>query len=135
MKDGAIVCNSGHFDVEIDLPALKKLSKQVREVRPLVEEYHLKNGRKINVLAKGRLINLAAAEGHPPTVMDMSFANQALAILFIAKNHQKLEKKVYDVVSQTDKMIARMKLSSLGVRIDRLTPEQRKYLSSWEMGT
>lgn len=135
MKDSAVVCNSGHFDVEIDLPALKKISKKVRVVRPQVEEYTLKNNKKIIILAQGRLINLAAAEGHPSTVMDMSFANQSLAVEFIAKNHHKLENRVYDVTSQTDLKIARMKLESLGVKIDKLTPEQVSYLNSWEIGT
>ena len=135
MKNEAVVCNSGHFDVEIDLGALKKLSTKVEEVRPMVESYHLKNGKIINVLAQGRLINLAAAEGHPASVMDMSFANQALACEFIVKNHKNLEKKVYDVTRETDLMIAQAKLKALGVKIDKLTPQQIKYLSSWELGT
>ncbi|MBU1131426.1 adenosylhomocysteinase [Patescibacteria group bacterium] len=135
MKDGAIVCNSGHFDVEIDLPALKKISKKKAEVRPLVEEYTLRNNKRIIVLAGGRLVNLAAAEGHPSTVMDMSFANQSLAVEFVVKNHKKLENKVYDVTEQTDVRIAKLKLKSLGVKIDKLTPEQVKYLNSWEIGT
>lgn len=135
MKNNAVVCNSGHFDVEIDLGALKKLSAKVEEVRPMVESYYLKNGKIINVLAQGRLINLAAAEGHPAAVMDMSFSNQALACEFIALNHKKLEKKVYDVTRETDLMIAQAKLKALGVKIDKLTPQQIKYLSSWEIGT
>jgi len=135
MKDGAIVCNSGHFDVEIDLTTLAKISRQIKEVRPLVDEHHLKNGRKIIILAKGRLINLAAAEGHPAAVMDMSFANQSLAALFIVTNHRHLEKKVYDVSAETDIKIASLKLKSLGVTIDRLTKEQLAYLNNWEIGT
>ncbi len=135
MKDGAIICNSGHFDVEIDLPSLKKISKKVEAVRPLVESYRLKNGRAINVLAQGRLINLAAAEGHPASVMDMSFANQSLAAEFVVKNYAQLEKRVYDVTLKTDNYIASAKLKAMGVSIDRLTLEQVKYLSSWEIGT
>ncbi len=135
MKDGAIVCNSGHFDVELDLVALKKLSKSVKEVRPYVEAYTLKNNRIVNVLAGGRLVNLASAEGHPASVMDMSFANQSMASLFIVKNYQKLENKVYDVTQETDDKIASLKLKAMGVKIDKLTKEQIKYLSSWEIGT
>jgi len=135
MKDGAVVCNSGHFDVELDLVALKKMSKKVYEARRFVEAYQLKNNRVINVLAGGRLVNLSAAEGHPASVMDMSFANQSLAAEFVVKNHQRLENKVYDVTSQNDDYIAKAKLKSLGVAIDKLTPEQQKYLNSWEMGT
>ncbi|MBU1037209.1 adenosylhomocysteinase [Patescibacteria group bacterium] len=135
MKDGAMVCNSGHFDVEIDIKTLKKISNKVIQVRPLVEEFTLKNNKRIILLAQGRLINLVAAEGHPATVMDMSFANQSLACVFIAKNHKKLEKKVYDVSEQTDIKIALLKLKSLGIKIDKLTTEQKKYLSSWEIGT
>jgi adenosylhomocysteinase len=135
MKDGAIVCNSGHFDIEIDLVALKKMSKSVKEVRPFVEAYTLKNNRIINVLAGGRLVNLASAEGHPASVMDMSFANQSMASLFIVKNYKKLEKKVYDVTQDTDDKIAKLKLKAMDVKIDKLTKEQVKYLSSWEIGT
>jgi adenosylhomocysteinase len=135
MKDGAIVANSGHFNVEIDIPALEKLAVRKRTVRDYVEEYTLKNGRRVNLLGEGRLINLASAEGHPASVMDMSFANQALACEYIAKNHKSLERKVYDVPEFIDKNIAKLKLESLGVRIDTLTEEQRKYLDSWEMGT
>ena len=135
MKDGAVVCNSGHFDVEIDLVVLKKMSVSVKTVRPFVEAYRLKNGRAIHVLAGGRLINLAAAEGHPASVMDMSFANQSLAAEFVVKNRGQLENKVYDVTLENDHYIAKAKLKSLGVKIDRLTPEQVKYLSSWEIGT
>ncbi len=135
MKDGAIVCNSGHFNVEIDLPALKKLSKGVKEVRAFVEEYKLKNGRKVHVLADGRLINLAAAEGHPASVMDMSFANQALSAEYMVKNHARLEHRVYDVPKDIDREVARLKLASMGMNIDKLTEEQVKYLASWQEGT
>jgi adenosylhomocysteinase len=135
MKDGAIVANSGHFNVEIDLPALEKMAKARREVRGFVDEYTLRDGRRINVLGEGRLINLAAAEGHPASVMDMSFANQALACEYMVKNHGKLGKKVYKVPESIDRNIAKLKLESLGVKIDALTDEQRKYLESWEEGT
>ena len=135
MKDGAIVANSGHFNVEIDIPALEKISSKKRIVRDYVEEYTLKTGSRINLLGEGRLINLASAEGHPASVMDMSFANQALGCEYIAKNYKKLEKKVYEVPEFIDKNIAKLKLESLGVEIDTLTEEQKKYLESWEMGT
>ncbi|MDP2933672.1 MAG: adenosylhomocysteinase, partial [bacterium] len=135
MKDGVIVSNSGHFNVEVNLDGLKKLTKQISEVRPNVAEYLLKSGKKIHVLAEGRLVNLAAAEGHPAAVMDMSFANQALAAVFIAKNHATLNKKVYSVEQQLDEEVARLKLQSLGIKIDVLTPRQKKYLSSWQEGT
>jgi adenosylhomocysteinase len=135
MKDGAIVCNSGHFNVEIDIPALAAMAKSVRTVRPFVEEYLLRDGRAIHVLGEGRLINLAAAEGHPANVMDMSFANQALSVEYIIRHHGKLSNNVHPVPAPIDREIARLKLSASGVRIDRLTPEQRKYLVSWEMGT
>ena len=135
MKDGAIVCNSGHFTVEIDLPALARMAKSIRTVRPFVEEYLLRDGRAIHVLAEGRLINLAAAEGHPSNVMDMSFANQALSVEYLVLQREGLEKRVYDVPEPIDREIARLKLRSTGVRIDRLIPEQKKYLASWEMGT
>jgi adenosylhomocysteinase len=135
MKDGSIVSNSGHFNVELDLVGLAKMSKGRRYVREFVEEFALKDGRRIYVLGEGRLINLAAAEGHPSSVMDMSFANQALSAEYMAKNSSKLEKKVYPVPKDIDKEIARLKLLSMGVEIDTLTPEQAKYLSSWEMGT
>jgi adenosylhomocysteinase len=135
MKDGAIVCNSGHFNVEIDIPSLAKLAKSVREVRPFVEEYKMRDGRALHVLGEGRLINLAAAEGHPATVMDMSFANQALSVEYMLGHHGKLSNTVHVVPEPIDREIARLKLQSSGVRIDRLTAEQRKYLSSWEMGT
>ncbi len=135
MKDGAIVANSGHFDVELDLPGLSKISRKRRYVRDFVEEATLKNGRRIYILAEGRLINLAAAEGHPSSVMDMSFANQALSAEYMAKEHSRMEKKVYPVPKEIDKEIARLKLQSMGIEIDSLTPEQENYLSSWHMGT
>ena len=135
MKDGAIVCNSGHFNVEIDIPALARMAKSVRTVRPFVEEYLLRDGRAIHVLAEGRLINLAAAEGHPSNVMDMSFANQALSVEYLARRREPLENRVYPVPESIDRGIARLKLRTTGIRIDRLTPEQKKYLDSWEMGT
>ncbi len=135
MKDGAIICNSGHFNVEIDIDSLRKQSKKRRIIRDFIEEFTLTNNRRIYLLGEGRLINLAAAEGHPSAVMDMSFANQALCAEFLAKNYQKLEKKVYSVPGNIDKNIAALKLKAMGIRIDTLTPEQKKYLSSWEMGT
>ena len=135
MKDGAIVSNSGHFNVELDLDGLKKISKSRRTIRPFVEEYRLKNGRKVNVLGEGRLINLAAAEGHPSSVMDMSFANQALSIEYMVKLKKPLEKNVYPVPEKIDKMIAKEKLASMKVGIDKLTPEQKQYLASWNIGT
>jgi len=135
MKDGAIVSNSGHFNVEIDIPALEKLSKAKRQIRDFTDEYILRNGKRIYLLGEGRLINLAAAEGHPAQVMDMSFANQALAAEYMAKNYKKLKKQVYKVPEDIDKNIATLKLRSMGIRIDILTKEQKKYLASWEMGT
>jgi adenosylhomocysteinase len=135
MKDGAIVANSGHFNVEIDIPALEKISTGRREARPLVDEFQTKDGRKIFLLGEGRLINLAAAEGHPAAVMDMSFANQALSARHIAKHASELEKRVYIVPEEIDKEIARLKLESMGVRVDTLTPEQERYLASWDQGT
>jgi adenosylhomocysteinase len=136
MKDGAIVANSGHFNVEINIPGLQRLSTgDPKLVRPFVEQYDTKDGRKINILAEGRLINLASAEGHPASVMDMSFANQALAAEFMVKNAKTLEKRVYSVPPEVDAEIARIKLSAMGVKIDTLTPEQVKYLNSWEEGT
>jgi len=136
MKDGAIVANSGHFNVEINIPGLKGMSRgDPKLVRPFVEQYETKDGRKINILGEGRLINLASAEGHPASVMDMSFANQALAAEFIVKNAKTLEKRVYSVPAEVDAEIARIKLSAMGVKIDALTPEQVKYLNSWEEGT
>ncbi len=136
MKDGAIVCNSGHFNVEINLKALAEIAVgPPQRVRPFVEQYTLKNGRRINVLAEGRLVNLAAAEGHPASVMDMSFANQALGAEFMLRNAEKLEKKVYTIPEEIDMQIARLKLEAMGVHIDVLTPEQEAYLSQWEEGT
>lgn len=135
MKDGAIVANSGHFNVELDLDGLKKISKSTRDIREYVKEYTLKNGKRINVLGEGRLINLAAAEGHPSSVMDMSFANQALCAEYMVKNAKKLENIVYDVPPKVDSSVADLKLKALNVKIDKLTPEQDKYLNSWDMGT
>jgi adenosylhomocysteinase len=135
MKDGAIVANSGHFNVEIDLEALERLSSGKRTIRDFVEEFTLNHGKKIYLLGEGRLINLAAAEGHPSSVMDMSFANQALAAAFLVKAKGTLEKKVYDVPRDIDREIARLKLESMGIKIDALTEGQKKYLRSWEMGT
>lgn len=135
MKNGAILANSGHFNVEIDIPALKKLAKSKKFIREFVDEYILSDGRKIYVLGEGRLINLAAAEGHPAQVMDMSFANQALSAEYIIKHHKVLKNHVYKVPGDIDKNIARLKLKSMGIRIDVLTTEQKKYLSSWEIGT
>lgn len=135
MKDGAIVANSGHFNVELDIPGLKSISKKVRQVREFVDEYTMKNGKRVNLLGEGRLINLAAAEGHPASVMDMSFANQALSCEYIAKNYNKLKKDVYKVPEFIDKNISKLKLESMGVKIDILTDEQKKYLASWELGT
>ncbi|MGB7913370.1 MAG: adenosylhomocysteinase [Desulfobaccales bacterium] len=135
MKDGAILSNSGHFNVEIDLAALGRLSTGQRAIREFVEEYVLKNGKRLYVLAEGRLVNLAAAEGHPSAVMDMSFANQALAAEFISKNHQKFQKEVYPVPEEIDREIARMKLAAMETEIDTLTPEQEKYLASYDLGT
>ena len=136
MKDGAIVANSGHFNVEINIPALEKMSKgEPKHVREFVHQYETKDGRKINILGEGRLINLSAAEGHPASVMDMSFANQALSAEYMAKNADKLEKKVYSVPTDIDNEIARLKLAAMGTKIDILTPEQSHYLNSWEEGT
>jgi len=135
MKDGAVVCNSGHFDVELDLEALQKLSKEVRRLREVVTEYILEDGKRIFLLAEGRLVNLSAAEGHPAMVMDMSFANQALCASYLYKQEEKLEKRVYRVPKAIDETVARMKLESMNVAIDVLTEEQKTYLSSWELGT
>jgi adenosylhomocysteinase len=135
MKDGAVICNSGHFNVEIDIPALEKLSGGRRMIREFVEEFAFPDGRRVNLLADGRLINLSAAEGHPASVMDMSFANQALAAEFMVKNHATLEKKVYTVPDDIDREIARLKLAAMGVSIDVPSPEQLRYMSSWEEGT
>ncbi|MEX2143180.1 MAG: adenosylhomocysteinase [Anaerolineales bacterium] len=135
MKDGAIVANSGHFNVEINIPSLEKMAKEKRLVRPFVDQYLLPDGRAIHVLGEGRLVNLAAAEGHPASVMDMSFANQALSAEYMAKNADKLENKVYGVPEDIDREIARLKLEAMGIQIDTLTAEQEKYLNSWEEGT
>jgi len=135
MKDGAIISNSGHFNVEIDIPSLEKLSSSKRTTRTFVDEYTMKDGRRINLLGEGRLINLAAAEGHPASVMDMSFADQALSCEYMVKNHASLEKKVYTVPVDLDKRVAKLKLESLGIKIDRLTSEQEEYLASWSEGT
>ena len=135
MKDGAIISNSGHFDVEIDLAALKRMSRRVVVMRQGIQQYHLKNGRRINLLGEGRLVNLACAEGHPPGVMDMSFANQALACDYLKRKGKRLAPHVYPVPVEIDREIARLKLAALGVSLDRLTPAQQRYLSSWELGT
>jgi len=135
MRNGAVICNSGHFNVEIDIPALEALSKSRRRTREFVDEFTLADGRRIHLLADGRLINLAAAEGHPASVMDMSFANQALAAEFMVKNHGALEKKVYTVPEEIDREIARLKLASMGMSVDVPTPEQERYMTSWEEGT
>lgn len=141
MKNFAIVANSGHFNVEINLKQLKKISKRIRKIKPFVEEYTLKNNKRIYVLAEGRLVNLASAEGHPSMVMDMSFSNQALSVEYLVKNYrmgnlrQKLENKVYPVPEEIDNKVAELKLNSMGIKIDKLTKEQVKYLSSWELGT
>jgi adenosylhomocysteinase len=135
MKDGAVMCNSGHFNVEIDIPALEKMSSSHRVARPFVEEYATRDGRKLYLLGEGRLINLAAAEGHPAAVMDMSFANQSLAAEYMVKNAATLGKEVYPVPENIDKHIAKLKLESMGMHIDKLTPEQEHYLASWDEGT
>jgi adenosylhomocysteinase len=135
MKDGAIVANSGHFNVEIDIPSLEKMASSKRVTREFVDEYSLRDGRKIYLLGEGRLINLAAAEGHPASVMDMSFANQALSVEYLVKNHKSLEHKVFAVPEELDRKVARLKLESMGIKIDRLTPQQEEYLASWSEGT
>ena len=135
MKDGAIIANSGHFDVEIDIPALEKLSVDTGNARPYVDVYILEDGRKLYIVGEGRLVNLAAAEGHPASVMDMSFANQALCLEYIAQNQDNFENRVYDVPESIDETVAQLKLEAFGVEIDTLTAEQEKYLNSWEMGT
>ena len=135
MRDGAVVSNSGHFNVELDLPALEALTVERRPVREFVEEFRMRDGRRIYVLAEGRLINLSAAEGHPASVMDMSFANQALSLEFLLRNHQQLERQVHRVPIDLDREVARLKLDSMGIAIDRLTAEQEKYLASWQEGT
>jgi adenosylhomocysteinase len=136
MKDGAMVCNSGHFDVELELPALKEEAEQVTaNVRPQVDEYRLRSGRRIYVLGQGRLVNLAAAEGHPPSVMDMSFATQALTTEYCVQNKGKLTPSVHPVPAAVEQFVARHKLASMGITIDELTPEQKRYMSGWEQGT
>ncbi|MEM2587257.1 MAG: adenosylhomocysteinase [Candidatus Bathyarchaeia archaeon] len=134
MKDGAILANSGHFNVEISIPDLEKISISKRTIKPNLDEYTLKDGRKIYLLAEGRLVNLAAAEGHPPEVMDMSFSNQALCVEYLAK-HPKMEPKVYDVPREIDEAVARLKLRAMGIKIDEMTEEQKMYVKSWESGT
>lgn len=135
MKDGAFVCNAGHFDVEVNVAALKTQAVEIKQIRPSLEEYKLNNGKSIHVLAEGRLVNLIAAEGHPASVMDMSFANQALGIEYIVKNHGKLENKMYTLPHEVDVEIAKIKLDAMGIEIDTLTPEQELYLKSWNSGT
>ena len=135
MKSGAIVCNSGHFNVEIEIPALEALSTGKREVRPLVDEFLMKDGRKIYLIAEGRLVNLSAAEGHPASVMDMSFANQALSAEYLMKHHKEMKPQVYVVPEHLDREIAKLKLESMGHRLDKLTAEQERYLASWQEGT
>ena len=135
MKDGAIICNSGHFNVELDLDGLREITKTTKTLRPHVQEHVLKNGRRLNVLAEGRLINLASAEGHPSSVMDMSFANQALSIEYMVKRKSPLAKDVYPVPEKIDAQIAKEKLAGIGITIDKLTGEQKKYLASWDLGT
>ena len=135
MKDGAIICNSGHFNVEIDIPTLMKMARRRKIVRDGVEQFVLGSGRRISLLAEGRLVNLALAEGHPSSVMDMSFANQALAVEYLVKHGRSLKNQVYPVPAEIDKEIARLKLAAMGIRIDKLTMEQRRYLASWELGT
>jgi adenosylhomocysteinase len=135
MKDGAVVCNSGHFDVEIDIPALRDMAESVRRVRPMTDEFLLPDGRRIYLLGEGRLVNLAAAEGHPASVMDMSFANQALCAVYLAREGKSLEKRVYRVPQEIDSEVARLKLTAMGITIDTLTPEQEKYLADYQSGT
>jgi adenosylhomocysteinase len=135
MKDGAILANTGHFNVEINIPALESLARSKRRLRPLVDEYTLKDGRRLYLLAEGRVVNLAAAEGHPASVMDMSFSNQALCLEYMVKNKGRLEIKVHPVPEEIDKQVARLKLDAMGINIDKLTPQQKKYLTSWEEGT
>jgi len=135
MKNGAILANSGHFNVEINIPALESLARSQRRIRPFVDEYTLKDGRHLYLLGEGRLVNLAAAEGHPASVMDMSFANQALCLEYIVKNRGSLETRVHPVPEEIDKQVARLKLNSMGINIDSLTPEQKQYLTSWQEGT
>ena len=135
MKDGAILSNTGHFNVEIEIPALRSLATETRKAREFVEEFKLADGRRLYLIADGRLVNLAAAEGHPAQVMDMSFANQALSAEYAIENAAKLERKVYAVPEEIDNEIARLKLETMGIDIDQLTEEQAKYLASWDEGT
>ncbi|MEO0072350.1 MAG: adenosylhomocysteinase [candidate division WOR-3 bacterium] len=135
LKDGAIICNSGHFDVEINKKALNALAVKKRLVRPNCEEFQLKNGRRVYLLAEGRLVNLAAAEGHPAMVMDMSFANQALAVEYLITHHKSLDNKVYHLPHELDCKIAELKLATMGIKIDKLTPKQKRYITSWQFGT
>ena len=135
MKDGAILANTGHFNVEIDIPALRSLASETREARAFVDEFTLADGRRIYLIADGRLVNLSAAEGHPALVMDMSFANQALSAEYMVANAASFERRVYPVPEEIDKEIARLKLATMGIDIDQLTEEQAKYLASWDEGT
>jgi adenosylhomocysteinase len=135
MRDGAILANSGHFNVEINIPALESMAVEKRRVRDFVDQYTLADGRSISLLGEGRLVNLAAAEGHPASVMDMSFANQALCVEYIVSSGPQLQKQVYSVPQDIDEQVARLKLEAMGIEIDALTPEQHKYLESWEAGT
>jgi len=135
MRDGAIVANAGHFDVEINIPALATMARERRQVRPNVEEFVLADGRRIRLLAEGRLVNLGAAEGHPAQVMDMSFANQALSVAWLVQQAGKLERRVYPVPEDIDREVARRKLASMGIELEELTPAQREYLNSWQFGT
>jgi adenosylhomocysteinase len=135
MKDGAVLCNSGHFNVEIDIPALERLAINKKLARPFVDEYAMKDGRRIYLLGEGRLINLSSAEGHPAAVMDMSFANQALAAEYLVKHGSELQKQVYPVPEPIDRQIAKLKLESMGILVDKLSPEQEHYLASWSEGT
>jgi adenosylhomocysteinase len=135
MKDGAMVCNSGHFDIEIDLKSLGAKATEVKEVRNFTQQYKMPNGKSIVVIGEGRLVNLAAAEGHPSAVMDMSFANQAMACEYLVKNKGKLEPRIYNIPEEIDREIARLKLQAMGIKIDTLTPEQVEYINSWTAGT
>jgi adenosylhomocysteinase len=135
MKDGAIMANSGHFDVELDIEGLEEMANEKQRVRPFVDQYLMRDGRRIFLLGEGRLVNLAAAEGHPSAVMDMSFANQALAVEYLVKSGHNLENKVYPVPEDIDAEVGRLKLESMGIEIDTLTTEQREYLAGWNVGT
>ena len=135
MKDGAIMANSGHFNVEVNIPALEEMAVQVTRVRDFLDEYKLADGRRLYLIGEGRLVNLAAAEGHPSAVMDMSFANQALSAVYLREHAAELENQVYVVPEELDKEVARLKLEAMGIEIDTLTPEQEAYLNSWTEGT